>query len=782
MKLHPYLLILTAIMVLTHPIACLEIAYSIGLNGEKAVGYANITEYKATDKVSFTVSARGPESASYRTTRNLESIKDEINRKINRGNEPVRDKGLDLVGNKSGAQRIDQICSIYDYMVGNWTFVSDWKGLDEFQYSNYTLKKGSQAGSSGKGDCDDFSILLSALIESIGGTPRIVFAYSPDGGHAYTEVYLGKESNRDVDRMLTWLRTTYNANNVYIHANPENGDVWLNMDWWKDPGGANHPGGPFYRAATQIPMYIKENEDKTPLTSIENILPSSFFTYSPLQPEVDEWVSFDASGSIDPDGKIVDYEWDFGDGETAHGITKSVCRHSYSGSGKFMVNLTVTDNEGDNSTKIVEIDVKEPFPEAIATYSPEEPKVGEVITFDASQSKTKRGEIIEYDWDFDDGYSGNRVVIDHQFLKSGTYNVKLTVITDKGAINSSIINVVISQEVGDSHAVNNDFNSNKPYPINQSPLINKSLINVTPSKAAKILRTQPANFSLVGQIAQLDPSGVTANQVAWSPDGRLLAIASYNLYLYDSQTWKQKKIINTNGWINSVAFSPDGKTLVSASMGSNGVKLWDVAGGEIRTFKDISSANYVAFSPDGRTLAAAAGITIKLFDVESGRELKTLIGHNSEVNSLAFSPDGHFLASGSNNIKLWDVQNGTDLLTFSGQNNWVKSIAFSPDGLIIASGSVDKTIKLWNVISGRELATLTGHTSQVDCVSFSPDGRLIASASWDPSIKLWDVAKESEIRTLTGHTRWIKSVAFSPDGSMLASGSYDSTVRIWGYF
>jgi tetratricopeptide (TPR) repeat protein len=361
MRLYPSLLLLIAISVLAHLAACTEIAYIIGPFGENPVGYANITEYEASDKVSFTVSARGLESTTYTASRDVDSIKDEINRKINRGNDLVRDKGLDLVGSKSGAQRIDQICSIYDYMVGNWTFVSDWKGLDEFQYSNYTLKKGTEVRSSGKGDCDDFSILLSALIESIGGTPRIVFAYSPDGGHAYTEVYLGKKGDQDLDMMLRWLRTAYMTNAIYIHENPENGDVWLNMDWWKDPVGAYHPGGPFYRAATQIPMYIKENEGKTPLTPVENLLPRPLFIYIPLQPEVDEMVRFDASESIDPDGKIEDYEWNFGDGETAHGITKSVCMHSFSSSGKFLVNLNITDNEGDHSTKTVEINVKEPL-------------------------------------------------------------------------------------------------------------------------------------------------------------------------------------------------------------------------------------------------------------------------------------------------------------------------------------------------------------------------------------------------------------------------------------
>jgi PKD repeat protein len=441
-----YLIIWIILLISVHPSLCNEIAYAFGPDGFKPVGQANLTDYKGTDKVAFTVSAapKGPVT-SYQSTRTVDSIKQEIDYKVDKGNELVRNEGLRLIGNKSGPQRIDQICSIYDYMVGNWIFVSDWSGLEAFQYSNYTLRMGNEVGSSGKGDCDDFSILLASLIESIGGTPQIIFAYSPTGGHAYTEVYLGKSSNKETERMLRWLRSSYSANDVNVHVDPGNGDLWLNMDWWKDSGGATHPGGPFYKATVQIPVYNLDT--KAPLTPIENLLPIALFNYSPLQPEVEEWVSFDASESIDPDGQIVDYQWDFGDGETAHGISKSVCRHGYYSSGKFPVNLTVTDNERDKSTKTLEINVEEPLPTAVGTYTPINPEVGDVITFDGSQSKDKRGRIIDYEWNFDDGYSGERVSIDHQYLKSGTYSVKLTVTNDKGTKNSSIIKLDVSPKI-----------------------------------------------------------------------------------------------------------------------------------------------------------------------------------------------------------------------------------------------------------------------------------------------------------------------------------------------
>jgi len=457
-------------LISVHPSLCSEIAYAFGPDGLKPAGQGNLTDYKGTDKVSFTVSdsTKGP-ATSYQSHRTVDSIKQEINRKVDKGNELVRNEGLRLVGKKSGAQRIDQICSIYDYMVSNWTFVSDWSGLEVFQYSNYTLRKGNEVGSSGKGDCDDFSILLASLIESIGGTPRIIFAYSPTGGHAYTEVYLGKSNSKEAERMLRWLRSSYGANEVNVHVDPGNDDLWLNMDWWKDAGGEKHPGGPFYKATVQIPVYSQENS-KAPLTAIENLLPIALFRYDPFQPEVDEVVSFNASQSNDPDGKIVDYEWDFGDGDTSH---RSFCQHIYSSVGKFQANLTVTDNEGDKGTKTVKIDVKEPHPEAIGTYSPGEPRVGEDITFDASHSKDKRGQITEYRWDFDDGNTGNKARMKHSYVDSGTYDAKLTVINDRGLQNASILTIIVKQSVPIRGQLTDNSTSsvpsNPPEPVNQLP-------------------------------------------------------------------------------------------------------------------------------------------------------------------------------------------------------------------------------------------------------------------------------------------------------------------------
>lgn len=189
----------------------------------------------------------------------------------------------------------------------------------------------------------------------------------------------------------------------------------------------------------------------------------------------------------------------------------------------------------------------------------------------------------------------------------------------------------------------------------------------------------------------------------------------------------------------------------------------------------------VAFSPDGRYIASgSADNTVKLWEVSTSREIRTLLGRKSGVSSVAFSPDGRYIVSGSwdKTIKLWDVATGREIRTLVGHSQAVTSVAFSPDEKYIVSGSGDKTIRFWDISTGREIRTLADHTKEVTTVAFSPDGKYVASGSRDKTIKLWDVATGMEIKTFAGHLNAVTSVAFSPDGRYIVSGSY-GTVKIW---
>ena len=424
-----------------------EVAYAYGIPGGHLLDNGNMTKFSGSDMVNFTVSA-SPQGdlASYETTRSMEQIKEEIRRKINRGNDLVRDRGIELIGKKSGPRRIDQICAIYDSLVDekNWTYVDDWKGLDQFQYSNYSLKMGQDIGGLGKGDCDDFAILLGALVESVGASSRIVFAYGPGGGHAYTEVYLGKAQGPDsnADRMMRWLRYAYKAEEINVHTDLATGDVWLNLDWWKEQGGAKHPGGPFFKAAKHVQIYPDKCEQKEPLTPV-SVPPIAIFQVVPKEPSIGSNASFDASPSFDIEGNISSYQWDFGDGQSGDGKTAV---HSYSRGGPMRVNLTVIDDFGLKGFNSTNIHVNQP-PVAGFTFEPEHPMVNEQIRFDAGTSYDLDGRLLNYSWEFgNEGmqWGSSKANAFFSFTESGTFNVKLTVIDDNGAQSTTNAPVIVS--------------------------------------------------------------------------------------------------------------------------------------------------------------------------------------------------------------------------------------------------------------------------------------------------------------------------------------------------
>nr|WP_298680611.1 caspase family protein [uncultured Treponema sp.] len=234
-------------------------------------------------------------------------------------------------------------------------------------------------------------------------------------------------------------------------------------------------------------------------------------------------------------------------------------------------------------------------------------------------------------------------------------------------------------------------------------------------------------------------------------------------------------------FIDSVCYSPDGKYIASSSEDKT-VKIWEVeTGRELRTLSGHSDEVYsVCYSPDGKYTASSSWDSIKLWEVATGECIKTLSG-NGGAYSLCYSPDGRYVASGSwdKTIKLWDVASGECIKAFAGHTDRINSVCYSPNGKYIVSGSEDKTIKLWEVATGECIKTLAGHTDRINSVCYSPDGKYIVSGSEDKTIKLWEAATGECIKTLSEHTSPVYAVAYSLDGKTVASGSLDITIKIW---
>src|SRR6476469_9177729 len=192
----------------------------------------------------------------------------------------------------------------------------------------------------------------------------------------------------------------------------------------------------------------------------------------------------------------------------------------------------------------------------------------------------------------------------------------------------------------------------------------------------------------------------------------------------------------------------------------------------------------VSVSPDGKTIASIGDDeTIKLWSLD-GTLLKTLKGHQEEVQDVQFSPNGKFLASASSDksIKLWDLEGknwtlkGKNIKTFQDSAE-VFGISFSSDSQMLATGSFDGTVKLLQIATGR-VQTLGRHAKQVGEVSFDPLGQLIASASHDGIVKLWRRDGKS-VTTLPADSGKVAGVIFSPNGQFIASAYERNTIHLW---
>ncbi len=152
--------------------------------------------------------------------------------------------------------------------------------------------------------------------------------------------------------------------------------------------------------------------------------------------------------------------------------------------------------------------------------------------------------------------------------------------------------------------------------------------------------------------------------------------------------------------------------------------------------------------------------------------LCTLEGHTDHVQALALTPDGRWAVSGGGSwglyrdfsLRVWDLETGKCLRSLEGHKHIVNSVAISADGPLAVSGGKEKILRIWDLISGRCLLFLEGHTDEIQSVSMTADGRLAVSAGKDQGIRLWNLKTVECLRTMEGTKNSDKTVRITADG------------------
>ena len=249
-----------------------------------------------------------------------------------------------------------------------------------------------------------------------------------------------------------------------------------------------------------------------------------------------------------------------------------------------------------------------------------------------------------------------------------------------------------------------------------------------------------------------------------------------------------------------LAFSPDGRLLATATFHTNTIKLWEMATGrELRNLSNggtntSSTSPVFAWSPDSRLIATSGGNnTVSIWDVTNGREVQALTGAAAGsfmagafgISFIGFSADGRKLVTISDSIRVWDTSSWKEVSTIQtsepgigGYTGGSGGVALSPDGTQLVR-VVNDEIKFIDPMSDKELRSVKFPDSEMHNVdlAFTSDGRLLAAGADDKKLRVWDISNKSE-RVKATTQRDFAIIKFSTDGRLIAVAD-GYTVKVW---
>ena len=278
----------------------------------------------------------------------------------------------------------------------------------------------------------------------------------------------------------------------------------------------------------------------------------------------------------------------------------------------------------------------------------------------------------------------------------------------------------------------------------------------------------------------------------WNPTGRLLAARNRrngtgeSVLIWEVPKRKLHSRLDVrSGAISALAWSPNGKQLAIAAGGS--IEIWDTGVSQMSTVLAAHERfiSALVWSPDGRFIASRSS-GIRIWDVARRSLVCSLAQAKRRTGRrLRWSSDSRVIAAGASAnhdvmLRVWDARTGRLLLRHDIHIDRVTHLRWQPGGQLAASADREGTVvHLWNWREPDQTRRLEGHAGEISAVDWGPGGSLLAVGDTSGAVTVWNAATQKRVTRLISGKSAVDGLAWSPDGSRLAAFSRDCRFTMW---